>query len=129
MSDQLIIGGARRDALDGATFDVTGPATGTSVGTVARAGLADVDAALTIAAKAHDDGVWGGVNATERGRVLARVAALIAERSEELAHYEMIDAGHPIGDARWEAGAAAATFEFYAGAANKHHGAVIPVQD
>jgi acyl-CoA reductase-like NAD-dependent aldehyde dehydrogenase len=129
MADQLIIGGARRDAAEGATFDVTGPATGTTVGTVAQAGLADVDTALSIAAKAHDDGVWGAVNATERGRVLARVAALITERAEELANYEVVDAGHPIGDARWEAGAAAATFEFYAGAANKHHGSVIPVQD
>ena len=39
------------------------------------------------------------------------------------------DAGHPIGDARWEVDAAARTFEYYAGAANKHLGQVVPVTD
>ncbi len=70
MTDQLIIDGARCDASDGATFDVTGPATATVVGSVAKAGAAEVDRALSIAAKAHDDATWGGVSATDRGRVL-----------------------------------------------------------
>jgi acyl-CoA reductase-like NAD-dependent aldehyde dehydrogenase len=39
------------------------------------------------------------------------------------------DAGHTITDARWEAGAMADVFDYYAGAANKHFGDVIPVRD
>lgn len=129
MTELLLIGGRRREAHDGVTFETIDPHTATVSGTVAQAGLADVDLALDTAQRAFNDGPWPRLSATERGRVLARVADLIRERSEELAQAEMVSAGHPIGDARWEAGAAAATFEFYAGAANKHHGQVIPVQD
>jgi acyl-CoA reductase-like NAD-dependent aldehyde dehydrogenase len=41
----------------------------------------------------------------------------------------LVDAGHTIDDARWEAGAMADVFEYYAGAANKHLGSVVPTQD
>jgi acyl-CoA reductase-like NAD-dependent aldehyde dehydrogenase len=131
MAEQLIIGGVRRDAADGATFDVTEPATGQVLAQVAKAGPADVDAALAAAHAAFADGrgTWARTNATARGRVLHRVAELLREREDLFATTEARGAGHPIGDARWEVGAAAGTFEYYAGAANKHFGQVIPVQD
>jgi len=128
MAEQLIVGGQRRDALAGATFSVTDPSTGKPLAEVAKAGPEDVDAAVAIAYRAHEEqGAWA--NATVRGRVLNKVAQLIWERADELAELEAKGAGHPIGDARWEADAAARTFEFYGGAANKHHGASIPTQD
>lgn len=129
MTDQLIIAGTRRDAIDGATFDVTSPTTASTVGEVARAGLADVDSALDIAQRAFESRVWSDVGPTERGRVLARVAELISERGDELASLERIDAGHPLTSAQGDVAAAAATFEFYAGAIDKHHGSVIPVSN
>ena len=128
MAEQLIVAGERRDALAGATFTVTDPSTGQALTEVAKAGPEDVDAALTVAFRAFEEhGGWA--NATVRGRVLNRVAALVWERAEELATLEAKGAGHPMGDARWEADATARTFEFYAGAANKHHGSTVPVQD
>lgn len=131
MAEQLIIAGNRREAADGATFTVLEPATGQPLAEVAKAGPADVDAALAAAHAAFADGrgTWARTNATERGRVLQKVAALIREREDLLATAEARGAGHPIGDARWEVGAAAGTFEYYAGAANKHLGSVVPVQD
>lgn len=131
MTEQLIIAGERRDAADGQAFAVTEPATAAELATVARAGTADVDAALAGAHAAFADGrgAWARTNATERGRVLHRVAELLREREELFATTEARNAGHPIGDARWEVGAAAGTFEYYAGAANKHFGQVVPVQD
>ena len=129
MANQLLISGERVDAADGGTFDVLNPATERQSASVSQAGLRDVDRAVTAATAAFEDGVWSSVSATDRGRILYRAAALLQERVEEFAGYEVADAGHPIGDATWEVGAAAATFEFYAGAANKHHGSVIPVQD
>ena len=131
MAEHLIISGERRPAASGETFTVTEPATGAVFAEVAKAGPADVDAALAAAHRAFADGrgAWARTNATERGRVLHRVAALIREREDLLATAEARGAGHPIGDARWEVGAAAATFEYYAGAANKHLGSVVPVQD
>ncbi|MFM7062104.1 MAG: aldehyde dehydrogenase family protein, partial [Actinomycetes bacterium] len=96
---------------------------------VARAGAADLDAALAAAREAFDSAVWSSVSATDRGHVLLRVATLIRERLEEFAQLEVADAGHTIEDARWEAGAMADVFEYYAGAANKHLGSVVPTQD
>lgn len=131
MSEQLIIAGERQPARSGETFDVIEPATGAVLTEVAKAGTEDVEAALAAAHRAFNDGrgTWARTSATERGRVLHRVAALIREREDLLATTEARGAGHPIGDARWEVGAAAATFEYYAGAANKHLGSVVPVQD
>ncbi|CAN5676453.1 aldehyde dehydrogenase family protein [soil metagenome] len=131
MAEQLIIAGRRQDAADGATFTVTEPGTGQALAEVAKAGPADVDLALASAHAAFADGrgTWARTNATQRGRVLHRVAELLREREDLFATTEARGAGHPIGDARWEVGAAAGTFEYYAGAANKHFGQVVPVQD
>ncbi len=131
MAEQLIISGRRCDAADGATFDVVEPATGKVLAEVAKAGTADVDRALAAAHHAFADGrgTWARTDATSRGRVLHRVAELLREREDLLATTEARGAGHPISDARWEVGAAAGTFEYYAGAANKHLGSVVPVQD
>ncbi len=126
---QLIIGGELHDAADGATFDTRNPATGEVIAAVAKAGPTDLDAALDAARNAFDSALWSSVNATDRGKVLLRVAALIRDRLDEFARTEVADAGHTIEDARWEAAAMADVFEYYAGAANKHMGSVVPTQD
>ena len=125
----LLIAGESRPAADGATFAAYDPSTGQEIGRVARAGPEDLDAALTAAIRAFDTGVWSKVSATDRGHVLLRVSMLIRERAEEFAQLEVRNAGHTIDDARWEANAMADVFEYYAGAANKHMGSVVPTQD
>ncbi len=125
----LLVAGERRPAKDGATFTVSNPATGEPVAEVARAGEEDLDAALAAAHAAFESGEWSSVSATDRGKVLSRAAALLRERREELARLEVLNAGHTIGNARWEADAVADVFEYYAGAANKHLGSVVPTQD
>ena len=125
----LLIGGTARPAADGGTLDVFEPASGDVLTTIASGTAADADAAVTAARAAFDAGVWSGLSATARGKVLLRVAALIRDRAEELATLEARNAGKPIGDARWEVNAAADVFEYYAGAANKLFGEVVPVQD
>ncbi len=126
---RLIIGGERRAAADGATFTTSNPSTGEAICDVSQAGLEDLDLALRAARGAFESGVWSSVSATDRGHVLMAVSRLIRERAEDFARLEVLDAGHTIDDARWEANAMADVFEFYAGAANKHHGSVVPTQD
>ncbi|MBK6969524.1 MAG: aldehyde dehydrogenase [Candidatus Microthrix sp.] len=128
---ELIVAGVRRPAADGATFTTYNPATGKPLAEVAQAGRADLDDALDAARAGFADGSgeWASTSATERGKVLARAAQLIRERADEFAETEVADAGHTISDARWEAGAMAEVFDYYAGAANKHFGDVIPVRD
>ena len=128
MAEQLIVGGNRRQAAGGTTFALTDPSTGGHLTEVCQAGVADVEDALTMAHEAFEaHGAWA--DATTRGRTLQTVAQLLWQCTEEMARLEAIGAGHPINDARWEADAAARTFEYYAGAVDKHVGASIPVSD
>jgi len=123
----LLVGGEPREGGEG-TAVVAEPATGKPLADVPQAGDRDLDDALTAALTEFETGEWPRTSATERGRVLLDVARLLRERGEELARTEARGAGHPIGDARWEAATAAEVFEYYAGAANKHFGEVVPVQ-
>lgn len=126
---ELIIGGKAVPAADGATFEVADPATGERLATVAQAGRADVDAAVATALAEFEEGSWRRTSATQRGKVLLAASLALRERAEEFALAESRNAGHPIGNARWEANAAADVFEYFSGAANKHFGQVIPVPD
>ncbi len=123
----LLIGGVPRPAVEGETFDVLNPHDGSVVATVAKGGPADVDAALTCATRAFDDGEWPRLAAVERGRTLLRVADLIRVRADELVACDVANAGKPVASAQWEVEATASTFEYYGGAANKVHGEVPPV--
>ncbi len=128
MTENLLIAGERRASIDGATFTVINPATGRALAEVSQAGTSDLELALSAAAKAFG-GAWPRTSATARGRVLYAVASGIRARAEEFALLESNNTGKPIGDARWEVEAAASTFEYFAGAANKHLGEVIPVTE
>ncbi|MEV0203332.1 aldehyde dehydrogenase family protein [Nonomuraea sp. NPDC050691] len=59
--------------------------------------------------------------------LLRRFADLVDAHGEELARLETANAGHPIGNSRWEAGAVRDVLHFYAGAPERNHGKQIPV--
>lgn len=128
-SFDLMIAGRQQPAADGATTDLIEPSTGAHLTTVAKAGPQDVEAALVAADEEFRNGSWRHSSATARGKVLLRVAELLRERAEAFVTAEVRGAGHPIGNARWEVATTADVFEYFAGAANKHYGDVIPVQD
>jgi acyl-CoA reductase-like NAD-dependent aldehyde dehydrogenase len=125
----LIIGGERRPAADGRTFTVEEPARGEPMAEGAKAGVEDAHRAVAAARLAFDEGPWPRTSATERGRVLQRVANLVRERLEAIATVEARNGGKPIRDARDEIAGVAAYFEYFAGAANKIVGETIPIQD
>ncbi|GAC1614421.1 MAG: aldehyde dehydrogenase family protein [Ktedonobacteraceae bacterium] len=126
--EQLVLGGVRTPATEGATFAVIEPATGKPFIEVAQAGAEDARRAVQLAHRAFEEGSWPRLSATERGRVLLRTATLVRERMEELATIEARNAGKPIRDARGEIGLVANVFEYWGGAANKIFGETIPVQ-
>jgi acyl-CoA reductase-like NAD-dependent aldehyde dehydrogenase len=129
MHYSMLIGGRPSAGHDGKVFELIEPATGEPLAEVSEAGGADVDEALTIAQRAFDQGDWPRTSATARGRVLLRAAQLLRERAESFSTTEARNAGKTIGDARSEVEAAAACLEYYAGAANKFFGEVVPVRD
>jgi len=122
---KLFIAGRWREAAAGETLPATDPSTGAVFDTIPRGRAADVDAAVT-AARAAYEGVWGKFTATERGRVLSRMAAIVTARHEELSQAEARDTGKPIGQSRLDITLTARYCEYYGGAADKLHGEVIP---
>ncbi|MBV8247868.1 MAG: aldehyde dehydrogenase family protein [Comamonas sp.] len=125
MKRQLLINGNWVDAQAGESIDVIDPCTARPFGTIARGRTEDVNRAVA-AARAAMNGTWGRTTATERGRILQRLAQIIMANSEELAQLEARDTGKPMAVARADAAAVARYFEFYGGAADKVHGQTIP---
>ncbi len=125
---ELHIGGRWRAAASGESLPVQNPSTGENFGQIASGGVADIDAAVA-AARTAFDGAWGRLSPVERGRLLTRLGQAVQANSEELAQLECADVGKPISQARADATALARYLEFYGGAADKIHGAVIPYQN
>ena len=129
---KLFIGGDWRDASGGKTFDTVNPATGESLTHVADASAADVDMAVQAARKAFDDlaGPWRKMSASQRGRVLWRIADLIENKIDELAELETLDNGKPIFESRYvDMPMVADVFRYYAGWATKLTGDTIPINE
>ncbi|MFC5384776.1 aldehyde dehydrogenase family protein [Aquamicrobium segne] len=103
------------------------PATGQVVAEFARAGAAEVEMAVAAARKAFDDGPWQRMRPFERGRILHRIGELMLQKRDEIARMESMDSGKPLRDSYWEVDCSARFFEFYGGAADKLHGASIPL--
>ncbi len=125
---QCFIAGRWQAALSGDTLPLEDPSTGQTIAQIARGGAEDIDAAVGAAREAMA-GDWGRATAAERGRVLARLGALVQEHAETLARLEARDVGKPLKQARADAQALARYMEFYAGAADKLMGETIPYLD
>ena len=108
-----------------ATHDVVNPATEEVVTTVDLVGVEETDAAV---AKAVEVGpAWRAVSPADRGTLLRRFADVVEEHTEELARLEVTNAGHTIGNARWEAGNVVGVLRYYSAAPERLFGRQIPV--
>ena len=105
--------------------EVVNPATEEVVETVELAGLEETDAAIERARRAYES--WRHVAPADRGRLLRRFAEAIDADVEHLARLEVANAGHTIGNARWEAGNVRDVLHYYAAAPERLFGRQIPV--
>src|SRR5215831_4939263 len=96
----LFIGGKWLDSVSGKTFATINPATGETICQVAEGDKADVDLAVKAARKAFEEGPWTKMNASDRGRLLNKLADLIERNQEDLAALETLDNGKPLRDAQ-----------------------------
>ncbi|MEX5269666.1 aldehyde dehydrogenase [Kocuria sabuli] len=101
------------------------PATEEVVGTVGLTSLEETDAAIERARRAFD--TWRTVDPADRARLLRRFADAVDADLEHLARLEVRNAGHTIGNARWEAGNVRDVLAYYAGAPERLSGRQIPV--
>jgi aldehyde dehydrogenase (NAD+) len=123
---EMFIGGRWLAARDGRSLPVVAPEDGQVFEHIARGGAQEVDLAVAAARHAVEEGAWGRLTATERGRLLMKLGQAVQDHAEELAQIEARDTGKPISTARNDITVLARYFEFYGSAADKLHGEVIP---
>ncbi|MGP9021827.1 aldehyde dehydrogenase family protein [Streptomyces sp. BR1] len=104
---------------------VLNPATEEVIATVPGASAEDVDAAVVRAARAQQK--WAALAPADRARLLRRFAVAVDEHLEELAQLEVREAGHTVGNARWEAGNVRDLLDYAAGGVERLTGRQIPV--
>ena len=110
---------------EGGHFTLVNPATGTALLDIPRASLAETDAAIEKAHRAFP--AWRAISPGERAELLRAFARLVEDHSEELALLEVVNSGHTIGNARWEAGNVRNVLNYYSAAPERLFGKQIPV--
>ena len=105
--------------------EVVNPATSAVFTSVPSNGLEETDAAIERAQRAFLS--WRQVAPGDRARLLRRFAAAVDTHVDELADLEVRNAGHTVGNARWEAGNVRDVLDYYAGAPERLSGRQIPV--
>ncbi len=124
----LLIGGQWVEAASGKTFPVYDPGTGRQIASVAEADAADVDRAVIAARAAFENKAWRDMKASDRERLLHRLADLIEANADQLAELESLDNGKSVMMARHLDVVAAVDFcRYMAGWPTKNEGATIPV--
>jgi len=126
LPDGHYIDGAGVPAISRATMESFDPSTAQAFARFAAGDAQDVDCAVAAARRALS-GPWRRTTPAERGRILARTAALIRAHAAPLAIVECVDAGKRLAEARGDVASAARTFEYYAGACDKLQGRSIPL--
>ena len=121
---RLYIDGEWCDAQSGATLDVVNPASGDKIGTVARAGIVDLERA--VAAAQTGFAAWRKVPAAERATLMRKAAALVRERADTIASLMTLEQGKPLAEARTEVNSAADTIEWFADEGRRVYGRIVP---
>jgi aldehyde dehydrogenase (NAD+) len=93
---QLLIEGDWGPAAAGQTWTHRHPATGEEVAAFPIAAPDDVDRAVRAARKAFDGGPWPKARATERIRVLRKIADLVRAHGDELLALQALDNSVPL---------------------------------
>src|SRR6266550_2407785 len=125
-SGRLLIDGQWTDGAK--KFDTINPATGEVLTQVVEASPEAVDRAVSAARKAFEDrsGAWRKMSASERGRLIWRLADLVEQHLEELAELETLDNGKPIFESRYvDMPMVVDVLRYYAGLATKIHGETV----
>ena len=120
----LFLNGEWKPAAGGETIAVTDPATGEVIGQVAKAGIADLDAALAAAQAGF--ATWSATSAYERARIMRKAADILRERKDKIGWIMTREQGKPLAEATGEVAAAADLIDWFAEEARRTYGQVIP---
>ncbi|GAA5237036.1 NAD-dependent succinate-semialdehyde dehydrogenase [Verticiella sediminum] len=118
-----LLGDGWREALDGATIDVTDPYTGEVLARVPQLGAADAEAAIEAAARAMT--AWAAQPAKARAKVLRRWADLMMEHQDDLGRILTCEQGKPLAEAKGEIAYAASFIEWFGEEAKRVDGEIL----
>ena len=110
-----------------ATFESYDPFRGAPWAAIPADGAAEVDAAVAAARSAFRSPAWAGLTATARGKLLQRLAQLIADNAERLAAIETRDNGKLLSEMTTQLRYIPEWFRYFGGLADKIEGAVLPI--
>ncbi len=111
-----------------ASFSSLDPATGEPWAEMPESREADISRAVEAAHRAlYDDAAWSKLTATQRGKLLYRLADLVAENAKTLAELETRDTGKIIRETSAQIAYVADYYRYYAGLADKIEGAYLPI--
>jgi aldehyde dehydrogenase (NAD+) len=127
--NQLLINGDWKKAVSGQTFPTYNPGNAELITNVQEGNADDIDLAVKAARKAFDQGPWRRMSARDKGKLLRKVAQLMADHFEEFVYLETLDKGKPITESRnVDVPISIETFEYFAGMADKISGDTLPVR-
>ena len=125
---KMLINNKWVDAVSGKTFPTYNPATGEVLAQVAEGDREDINQAVKAARKAFDHGPWRRMTASERSRLIYKLADLIEAHTEELGYLESLDNGKPLAVAKAaDVPLAVELFRYMAGWPTKLEGNTIPL--
>src|SRR5579864_5124921 len=125
---KMLINGKWVNAASGKTFPTYNPATGEVLAQIAEGDREDIEQAVRAARKAFEGGPWRRMSASERGRLIWKLADLLEQHTEEFAYIESLDNGKPLGVAKVaDVPLAVDLFRYMAGWATKIEGNTIPI--
>lgn len=125
VSFQNTVGGRLQSGAD--FFESYDPFAGRPWALIPRCGKAEVDAAVVAAKAAFRSKDWAGITPTARGKLLVRLAELIAENAERIAAIETRDNGKLITEMTAQLCYIPEWFRYFGGLADKIEGSVLPI--
>ncbi|XP_051170769.1 aldehyde dehydrogenase 1A1-like [Leptopilina boulardi] len=125
---KLFINNEFVDSVSGKKFPTINPVNEKVITEVSEGDKADVDLAVAAAKKAFSRGSeWRKMDASERGKLMNKLADLIERDANYLANIETLDCGKTFTSALGDISGSVATIRYYAGWCDKIHGSTIPV--
>jgi succinate-semialdehyde dehydrogenase/glutarate-semialdehyde dehydrogenase len=121
---QAYVDGQWTNAANGATLEVTNPASREKLGTIPNMGTVETRRAIEAAAAALP--AWAAKTAKERATILRRWYELMMANQEDLASIMTAEQGKPLAESKGEIAYAAAFIDWFAEEGRRLYGDIIP---